>query len=137
MIRTRHEQYAERRNTQAAPSRPLRVVFGTCRECLPHDPATNRRYGIDALRAYALKLAHGAGAGERGGKAWPSMLLFLGDQVYADETVGGDARLHRVPPRPRDPPGEELADFEEYAHLYRLAWTEPSIRWLLSTCSSA
>ncbi len=39
-------------------SRPLRVVFGTCRESLPHDPATNRRYGVDTLRAYALRLAH-------------------------------------------------------------------------------
>ena len=65
------------------------------------------------------------------------MLLFLGDQVYADET--SDAMRDFIASR-RDietPPGEELADYEEYAHLYRLAWTEPSIRWLLSTCSSA
>ena len=35
------------------------------------------------------------------------------------------------------PPGEELEDYEEYAHLYFLAWTEPAVRWVLSTVSSA
>ena len=36
-----------------------------------------------------------------------------------------------------EPPGEELKDYEEYAHLYRLAWTDPLNRWLLSTLPSA
>ncbi|MFC4912447.1 alkaline phosphatase family protein [Actinomadura gamaensis] len=31
-------------------------------------------------------------------------------------------------------PADEIADFEEYTHLYRLAWREdPAVRWLLST----
>ncbi|MEV4252868.1 alkaline phosphatase D family protein [Spirillospora sp. NPDC049652] len=31
-------------------------------------------------------------------------------------------------------PDDEVADFEEYTHLYRLAWREdPAVRWLLST----
>lgn len=31
-------------------------------------------------------------------------------------------------------PEDEIADFEEYTHLYRLAWREdPAVRWLLST----
>ncbi|MCP2337773.1 phosphodiesterase/alkaline phosphatase D-like protein [Actinomadura rupiterrae] len=31
-------------------------------------------------------------------------------------------------------PTDEIADFEEYTHLYRLAWREdPAVRWLLST----
>ncbi len=120
-------------------SRPLRVVFGTCRESLPHDPSTNRRYGIDLLRALALRLAHGKPPERSGaaGEAWPAMLLFLGDQVYADET--SDAMRDFIASR-RDidaEPGEELADFEEYAYLYRLAWTEPATRWVLSTCSSS
>ena len=34
---------------------------------------------------------------------------------------------------PSKPPGYEVADFEEYAQLYREAWTEPIIRWLFST----
>ena len=31
------------------------------------------------------------------------------------------------------PPGEQIADFEEYTRLYRESWSEPDIRWLLST----
>jgi hypothetical protein len=37
----------------------------------------------------------------------------------------------------RQEPGAELKDFEEYAHLYRLAWSDPANRWLLATLSSA
>ena len=40
----------------------------------------------------------------------------------------------------RDPaqaPWYELKDYEEYAHLYRLAWSDPANRWLLSTLPSA
>ena len=36
-----------------------------------------------------------------------------------------------------EPPGTELKDYEEYAHLYRLAWIDPANRWLLSTLPSA
>ena len=36
-----------------------------------------------------------------------------------------------------EPPGEELKDYQEYAELYRLAWTDPANRWLLSTVPSA
>jgi hypothetical protein len=35
------------------------------------------------------------------------------------------------------PPGEEIADFEEYTRLYRESWSDPDIRWLLSTVPSA
>src|SRR5688572_28117186 len=64
-------------------------------------------------------------------------MLFLGDQVYADETT--DAMREFIESR-RDieqPPWTELQDYEEYAHLYRLAWSEPANRWLLSTVPSA
>jgi hypothetical protein len=30
-------------------------------------------------------------------------------------------------------PGKRIADFEEYTQLYRESWSEPDIRWLLST----
>jgi hypothetical protein len=36
-----------------------------------------------------------------------------------------------------DAPGEEVADFEEYTRLYREAWSEPAVRWLLSNLPSA
>ena len=35
-----------------------------------------------------------------------------------------------------EPPGKELKDYEEYAHLYALAWSDPLNRWLLSTLPS-
>ena len=33
--------------------------------------------------------------------------------------------------------GDELADFDEYALAYGEAWSEPLIRWLLSTVPTA
>ena len=38
---------------------------------------------------------------------------------------------------PTEPPWTELKDYDEYAHLYRLAWSDPANRWLLSTLPSA
>jgi hypothetical protein len=35
------------------------------------------------------------------------------------------------------PPYEEVADFEEYCHLYRESWRVPLIRWFFSTVSTA
>lgn len=37
----------------------------------------------------------------------------------------------------RLPPGEEVADFQEYTHLYQEAWRDPLLRWLFSTLPSA
>ncbi|HEX5880666.1 MAG TPA: alkaline phosphatase D family protein, partial [Actinomycetota bacterium] len=87
-------------------------------------------HGVDALRAYALCLA--GDDTER----WPDLVLFLGDQVYADETPE-EMRAFIESRRDVDqPPGTELRDYEEYAHLYRLAWSDPANRWLLSTLPS-
>src|SRR5918995_1767616 len=38
---------------------------------------------------------------------------------------------------PNEPPGEEVADFEEYTRLYWDSWKDPTTRWLLSTVPSA
>jgi hypothetical protein len=118
---------------------PLRIVFGTCRSSVPHDRRTNRRYGVDVLRSLALRLANG-GVPEPTDSihdGWPSLLLFLGDQVYADETSDSMREYISHHRDLDDPPGEELADFGEYAHLYRLAWSEPTVRWVMSTVPSA
>jgi hypothetical protein len=107
-------------------ARPLRVAFGSCRRA----PGSGPGHGVDALSAYARRLA--AAGGEGGG--WPDVVLLIGDQVYADEPP---ERLRDFIRSRRDvdqPPHEEVANFEEYAELYRLAWTEdPTVRWLLST----
>ncbi|MBA2491935.1 MAG: alkaline phosphatase D family protein [Gammaproteobacteria bacterium] len=120
------------------PDQSLRLVFGSCRISLPQVPPFTllreqdaRGRGIDALRTLALRLR-----GEPPDQ-WPHALLFLGDQIYADE-VSPETRQFIRGRRDTDlPPGEEIADFEEYTRLYRETWGEPTIRWLLSTLPSA
>ncbi|TNY38133.1 alkaline phosphatase D family protein [Thermomonospora catenispora] len=100
----------------------LRLAFGSCRR----SPDPRGVHGPDALTAYAHRLADG---GEP-----PTALLLIGDQVYADEL--GEEIVEFIHRRrgPDSEPRGELADFAEYAHLYRLAWrTDPAVRWLLST----
>ena len=111
--------------------RPLRMGFGSCRVSVPHDEEGNQAFGVDAQRAYALDLARD------GGEEWPDLVLFLGDQVYADETSVAMREFIASRRSLDEPPGEELRDFEEYAHLYKLAWSDPANRWLLSTVPSA
>ncbi len=124
------------------PGRPLRLGFGSCRTSVSHDEKGNRAHGVDALRAWALRVAGhvdpaDADDPDLAPDRLPDLLLFLGDQVYADETT--DEMRDFIESR-RDidqPPWTELKDYEEYAHLYRLAWSDPAIRWLLSTVPSA
>ncbi len=119
--------------------RAPRFAFGSCRTSVDHDALGNATHGVDALRAYALAMA-GITHQENPSAAttsWPDFVLFLGDQVYADET---SAKMREYIASRRslaEPPGAELKDFEEYAHLYLLAWSDPANRWLLSTLSSA
>ncbi|MFE9673081.1 alkaline phosphatase D family protein [Streptomyces sp. NPDC006259] len=107
----------------------VRVAFGSCRWAAPpadeHDPV-----GPDALDSLAARIAADPD-GER-----PDVLLLLGDQVYADET--SDATRERIAGRrdPDEPPGSEVADYEEYTWLYYESWLDPEIRWLLSTVPS-
>lgn len=122
--------------------RPLHLAFGSCRTSVGHDEAGNRTHGVDALRAWALSVAGIVDPADpddadlEPGRL-PDLVLFLGDQVYADETT---AEMRAFIESRRDieqPPWTELQDYEEYAHLYRLAWSDPANRWLLSTVPSA
>ena len=63
--------------------------------------------------------------------------MFLGDQVYADDTSPSMKEFIASRRDPSEPPWDELKDYQEYAHLYRLAWSDPANRWLLSTLPSA
>jgi hypothetical protein len=49
--------------------------------------------------------------------------------------VSPGARVHPLAARHLRP-RREIADFEEYTRLYREAWSDPDIRWLLSTVPS-
>ena len=120
-------------------AKPLRMAFGSCRTSVSHDAQGNKTHGVDALRAYALRMA-----GETDTSAdedpdpgdevrWPDVVLFLGDQVYADETTKEMQEFIESRRDIEQPPWKELKDYQEYAHLYQLAWTDPANRWLLST----
>ena len=113
------------------PGKPLRMAYGSCRTSVSHDEKGNKTHGVDALRAYALRLAAGEQTGEP--ESWPDLVLFLGDQVYADETTAEMEEFIKARRDVEQPPWDELKDFEEYAHLYKLAWSDPANRWLLST----
>jgi hypothetical protein len=125
----------------ASSARRLRVAFGSCRVTAPQErPYTlglgehRRGLGTDALHALALRM-RSEDAGNPA--AWPDVLLMLGDQVYADHVDPATLAWIRSRRDTAAPPGEEIADFEEYAHLYVEAWSQPEIRWLLSTVPTA
>ncbi|SEL70821.1 alkaline phosphatase D family protein [Nonomuraea pusilla] len=112
---------------------PRRLAFGSCRTSVPHDPAYVLTHGHDVLRAYARALQSPEGKWREG--EWPDLLLLLGDQVYADSP--SPQMLEFIRARRDTAPRNEIADFEEYAELYRQAWSDPDIRWLLSTVPTA
>ncbi|MEU9019421.1 alkaline phosphatase D family protein [Actinomadura sp. NPDC048394] len=106
------------------PDGTLRISFGSCRR----SPGTPERFGHDALAAFAHRLMAGDDA------AWPDVLLMVGDQVYADELSDEMKEFIRGRRAADEPPVDEAADFEDYTHLYKLAWRDdPAVRWLLST----
>jgi hypothetical protein len=120
------------------PERPARIVWGSCRVCVPHEPPYSltkdedeRGREIDALRTYALRMRGEAV------EDWPHLILLLGDQVYADEVSPGTCERIKRRRDVSEPPGEEIADYEEYTMLYQESWGEPVMRWLLSTVPSA
>jgi hypothetical protein len=126
LIRTLHDDHT------------VRIVFGSCRVTLPHEPPyvlhqdeDERAHGVDALRTLALRMA----ASEP--EHWPHCLLMLGDQIYADELSPAMQEVTARRPAGSTAPEGELSTFEEYALAYREAWCEPVIRWLLSTTPSA
>ncbi|WP_395692054.1 alkaline phosphatase D family protein [Nocardioides sp.] len=119
------------------PGKPFRLAFGSCRVSVTHDEEGTAQFGVDALRAYALFMAGLTETTSDDDERWPDLVLFLGDQVYADETSDEMRAFIEQRRDPEQAPWYELKDFEEYAHLYSLAWCDPANRWLLSTLPSA
>lgn len=117
---------------------PLRIAFGSCRVGAPHEPPytvgkddDERGRELDPLRALALRMVH------KPPDDWPDLLLLLGDQIYADEVSPQTREFVESRRDVSEPPGPIALDFEEYTRLYRESWSDPVIRWLLSTVSSA
>ncbi|MGP3925451.1 alkaline phosphatase D family protein [Streptomyces sp. 8N616] len=109
---------------------PLQVAFGSCRWAAPPSDASHDPVGPDALDTLATRIAADPG-GER-----PDVLLLLGDQVYADHTSEAIRRWLAARRDLRQPPGGQVADFEEYTRLYYESWLDPDVRWLLSNVPS-
>jgi phosphodiesterase/alkaline phosphatase D-like protein len=115
--------------TPGAPG-PFRIAFGSCRYATSSTVLPDEGIPPDALEAYADAVA------ATPEQTWPDALVLLGDQVYADELTQGTRSwlgLRR---------GSQLADaqvttFEEYTRLYAESWSDPQVRWLLSTVPSS
>ncbi len=116
----------------------VKLVFGSCRISAPHEPPYSlsheqdeRGLGVDALYAMAMRLR------KESADELPHALVLLGDQVYAHKPPQDTIEFIRSRRDTSKPPGEEVADFEEYTRLYWDSWKDPTIRWLLSTVPSA
>jgi phosphodiesterase/alkaline phosphatase D-like protein len=117
--------------TQAPDGRPLKIGFGSCRYGRGAAKLGDKHFDPDSLAAFA-RLMYGQQEHE-----WLDAFLMLGDQVYADETSEAIQRRIR---RKRDigsGAGDQVADFEEYTWLYLESWTDPDVRWLMSTVPSS
>src|SRR5215207_9107352 len=116
----------------------VKLVFGSCRISAAHEPPytlsheeDERGLGVDALYAMAMRLR------DEPAQDLPHALVLLGDQIYAHKPPQSTLDFIRSRRDTGIPPGEVIADFEEYARLYRDSWRDPAIRWLLSTVPSA
>jgi hypothetical protein len=116
----------------------LKIAFGSCRVAAPHEPPyalrkdeDERGREIDALHTMAMKMRR------EPREEWPDVLLMLGDQVYADEVSPATLAFLETKRDTDDVPGERVVDFEDYTRLYLESWSDPAIRWLLSTVSTA
>ncbi len=110
----------------------IRIIFGSCRYSKVADPKLAAELGVDALDAYAARMR------DLDPEQWPDALLLLGDQVYADELTP-QIRRHIAGRRDRDVdwPDDEIVSYAEYTGLYRGSWSDPEIRWVLSTVPTA
>jgi hypothetical protein len=111
--------------------RPLRIAFGSCRYARAAVKLNDPHYEPDALACFARRMA-----GESP-QTWPDALLLVGDQVYADETSEATRRRIRAKRDITRGAKDQVADFEEYSWLYLESWTDPDVRWLLSTVPSS
>ena len=109
------------------PDTPFRIVFGSCRYATPHAVEGDKHFSADALDTYAQRMAR------LPDDRWPDALLLLGDQVYADEPTEATQDRIRARRRVDVEPYTQIKDYEEYTYLYDESWSDPHVRWLLST----
>lgn len=123
------------------PGDRVRLAFGSCRKADSEEAgettsSSGAELGVDALAAMAQRMS------SDDHEQWPDAMLFVGDQIYADEPSPAlRARLRARRSAGEGPPGavgspevtEEICDFTEYTWLYHESWQSEDVRWLLST----
>jgi len=109
----------------------FRIAFGSCRYATPGTAEASAQIPPDALDSYADRVAR------LPEDRWPDALVLLGDQVYADELTPPTRRWLTRRRGEQAAPDTQVADFEEYTRLYAESWTDPHVRWLLSTVPSS
>jgi hypothetical protein len=138
-----------------------RVIFGSCRAAAPHEPPYSleldndpRGRGVDSLRAHGLRMLRTPQ------EEWPTLMVLVGDQVYADDpSPQVQRRLCRRKAKRRedghfdrndfrqdhargmasesdDKPDDIVGGFEQYTWLYHESWTSDVERWLMSVVPS-
>ena len=114
------------------------LLIGSCRTAAPHEPpytlelaVDERGRGIDTLWAHAGRMA------AEPVEAWPTLLLLLGDQIYADDSSPRtEERIEQTRGEGCDLPSSIVLGFEEYCWLYEEAWSPGLERWLFSVLPS-
>ena len=131
-----------RRSTRRRPPSRIRTQGGDSAgparvRLVPVQPR-RREAGRPAFRRRLARRRTRASSPTQDESTWPDGVLMLGDQVYADETTEATQRRIRAKREITDDgPGTEVADFEEYTWLYLESWTDPDVRWLMSTVGSS
>ena len=109
---------------------PVRLAYGSCRYGRAAVKLADRHFDQDSLGCYSRLLARSPES------EWPEAVIMLGDQVYADETSEATQRRIRARRDITQGAQDQLADFEEYTWLYLESWTDPEVRWIMSTIPS-
>ena len=135
LARARTRRIRRASSARSARGEPFRIAWGSCRVCAPHEPPYSLRKDehpdgreVDALRVLADHMCRddAARVAARARAARRPGLRRRGRRPRCASTSARRAT-------PTVPPGETVANFEEYTRLYRESWSEPHIRWLLST----
>ena len=116
----------------------VQFLVGSCRAAAPHElPYTREKAtdaqgrGVDSLWAHARRMV------DQDPTDWPTALLLVGDQIYADDSSPNTKdRIERFRDPDSDLPPEIVANFDEYCWLYHEAWSPPLERWLFSVVPS-
>ena len=131
---------AERRSARRDADGRTRIAFGSCRVCRAARAAVHAAQGRGPRRPRGRRAARARACGwraatpTRSGRTCCCCSATRSTPTRSRRTLREFIRSRRDP---EVPPGETVADFEEYTRLYRESWGEPHIRWLLSTVPTA